>query len=140
MADIPKAVGESNIAVVAPRTAAPWLVSALPLVALLLGLVTLRYWVAGYVDFETDEAYYWLWSRRLAASYYDHPPMVAYLIRLGTGLFGDTILGVRSMAVLAMIAASGLLYLLRCFFLATSASAFCPRSGSTSRRIRLSFP
>ena len=29
-----------------------------------------------------DEAYYWLWSRHLDFSYYDHPPMVAYLIRL----------------------------------------------------------
>ncbi len=31
-----------------------------------------------------DEAYYWVWSRHLQLSYYDHPPMVAYLIRLAT--------------------------------------------------------
>ncbi|MDR7419118.1 MAG: glycosyltransferase family 39 protein [Armatimonadota bacterium] len=31
-----------------------------------------------------DEAYYWLWSRRLAWSYMDHPPLIAYLIRLST--------------------------------------------------------
>lgn len=30
-----------------------------------------------------DEAYYWDWSRRLAAGYFDHPPMIAVLIRLG---------------------------------------------------------
>ena len=29
-----------------------------------------------------DEAYYWIWSNHLALSYYDHPPMVAYLISL----------------------------------------------------------
>lgn len=75
-------------------------------------MVALRYWVASHMDFETDEAYYWLWSRRLAVSYFDHPPMIAYLIRLGTWLFGDTILGVRSMAILAMIVASALLYAL----------------------------
>jgi 4-amino-4-deoxy-L-arabinose transferase-like glycosyltransferase len=83
-----------------------------PLLLLMLAMVALRCWVAGNLDFETDEAYYWLWSRHLAASYFDHPPMVAYFIRLGTWLFGDTILGVRSMAIVAMILASGLVYVL----------------------------
>lgn len=31
----------------------------------------------------TDEAYYWVWSQRLQLSYYDHPPMVAWLFWLG---------------------------------------------------------
>jgi 4-amino-4-deoxy-L-arabinose transferase-like glycosyltransferase len=83
-----------------------------PLLALLLAVVAARYWVAVHSDFETDEAYYWLWSRGLAWSYFDHPPMVAYFIRLGTWLFGDTILGIRSMAILAMIVASVLVYIL----------------------------
>jgi 4-amino-4-deoxy-L-arabinose transferase-like glycosyltransferase len=114
MTEMPKAVAESAIVVAArpKRMTAAWLGALLPLIAVLLAMVTLRCWVAGHVDFETDETYYWLWSRRLAASYYDHPPMVAYLIRLGTLLFGDTMLGVRCMAVLAMIAASALLYCL----------------------------
>jgi len=30
-----------------------------------------------------DEAYYWDWSRRLAAGYFDHPPGIAVVIRLG---------------------------------------------------------
>jgi hypothetical protein len=42
-----------------------------------------------------DEAYYWVWSQHLALSYLDHPPIVAYLIRLGTALMGNTELGVR---------------------------------------------
>ena len=42
-----------------------------------------------------DEAYYWVWSRHPAASYLDHPPVVAYLIRLGTAILGSTELGVR---------------------------------------------
>jgi 4-amino-4-deoxy-L-arabinose transferase-like glycosyltransferase len=44
-----------------------------------------------------DEAYYWTWSRHLAASYFDHPPITAYLIRLGTTLLGNTELGVRAL-------------------------------------------
>ena len=43
-----------------------------------------------------DELYYWSWSRHLQASYYDHPPMVAVLIRLSTALFGDTTFGLRA--------------------------------------------
>lgn len=34
-----------------------------------------------------DEAYYWLWSRHLAAGYFDHPPMVAWLAALSSALF-----------------------------------------------------
>ena len=30
-----------------------------------------------------DETYYWDWSRHLAAGYFDHPPVIAWLIRLG---------------------------------------------------------
>lgn len=39
-----------------------------------------------------DEAYYWEWSRRLAAGYFDHPPAIAYVIAIGTGL--SSMLGV----------------------------------------------
>lgn len=48
-----------------------------------------------------DEAYYWDWSRRLAPGYFDHPPVVALLIRFGTILFGPTPIGVRFGSILA---------------------------------------
>src|SRR5258707_8901597 len=38
-----------------------------------------------------DETYYWDWSRHLAFGYYDHPPVIAWLIAAGNwlaGLFG----------------------------------------------------
>ncbi len=38
----------------------------------------------------TDTYYYWDWSRHLALSYYDGPPMVAYLLRGYTVFFGNT--------------------------------------------------
>lgn len=53
-----------------------------------------------------DETYYWLWSRHLAAGYFDHPPVVAWLIRAGTCIFGDTALGVRAAGILLSFAAS----------------------------------
>ena len=45
-----------------------------------------------------DEAYYWTWSRHLAAGYFDHPPMIAWLIRLG-GLFAPAVNGATPLAV-----------------------------------------
>ena len=53
-----------------------------------------------------DEAYYWVWSRHLALGYLDHPPMVAYLIRLGT-LLGNSEFAVRW--PMTLIAAANLL-------------------------------
>lgn len=88
----------------------PCQAATLAVLALIAAMVALRCLVARHVDLETDEAYYWLWSRHLAISYYDHPPMIAYLIRLGTALFGDTVFGVRSMAIACMIAASAAVY------------------------------
>jgi 4-amino-4-deoxy-L-arabinose transferase-like glycosyltransferase len=37
---------------------------------------------AAFIPIFPDEAYYWDWSRHLAAGYFDHPPMIALLIRM----------------------------------------------------------
>ncbi|HZP83145.1 MAG TPA: glycosyltransferase family 39 protein, partial [Chthonomonadaceae bacterium] len=47
------------------------------------------------LELAPDEAYYWDWSRRLALGYYDQGPMIAYVIRLTTALFGTNEFGVR---------------------------------------------
>ena len=48
-----------------------------------------------------DELYYWCWSRQLQLSYYDHPPMTAYMIRASTEVFGDNLFAIRFPACLA---------------------------------------
>jgi undecaprenyl-diphosphatase len=58
------------------------------------------YILHGPLDLSPDEAHYWEWSRRLDLSYYSKGPMVAYLIYLGTHLFGNTVLGIRVLAVI----------------------------------------
>ena len=63
--------------------------------AALAALTALRLLLAAILPLAPDEAYYWVWSRALAAGYYDHPPMVAAWIALGTWIAGDTALGVR---------------------------------------------
>lgn len=54
----------------------------------------------GYIASETillseDEAYQWVWSKHLALSYFSKPPGIALIQAAGTGLWGDTELGVR---------------------------------------------
>ncbi|MHB8476656.1 MAG: glycosyltransferase family 39 protein [Steroidobacteraceae bacterium] len=55
----------------------------------------LRLLYLGSVELLPEEAYYWNYSRHLDFGYLDHPPMVAWLIRLGTAVFGQSQFGVR---------------------------------------------
>jgi hypothetical protein len=74
---------------------------------LLLFLVawgTLNFLQAFFTPLNNDEAYYWMYSKYLAWGYFDHPPMIALLIRIGYSFFHNE-LGVRIMAVLSQIAA-----------------------------------
>src|SRR5215475_11950660 len=64
---------------------------------------------ASVLDLRTDEAYYWTWSKEGALSFLDHPPMIAWFIRSGTAIFGDTTLGVRLAGIVAMMATQLLL-------------------------------
>ena len=66
----------------------------------ILALVALRLIAAAVTPITFDEAYYWMWSKHLAAGYYDHPPMVAFVIRAGTMIAGDTEFGVRLVSIL----------------------------------------
>src|SRR5262245_17527967 len=63
-------------------------------------LVALRLVAAAFTPLTFDEAYYWMGSKHLAGGYYDHPPMVAFVIRAGTMIAGDTELGVRLVSML----------------------------------------
>ena len=67
----------------------------------LAGLTVAWLIVAALLPLTPDEAYYWTWSHALAAGYVDHPPMVAFWIRIGTALLGQTALGVRLLGPLA---------------------------------------
>src|SRR4030095_7415746 len=57
----------------------------------LLGL-----WLALLSPVLPQEAYYWTYAKHLDLSYFDHPPMVAWLIAAGTAAFGDGRLGLRA--------------------------------------------
>ena len=86
------------------RSAAPWSgVSWRAIVLLIAALTAMRLAYAGLLDLRTDEAYYWTWSKESALSFLDHPPGIAWLIRFGTAIFGDTRIGVRFGGIVAML-------------------------------------
>ena len=62
----------------------------IPAYALLLRLLYI-----GQVELLPEETYYWNYWQHPDLGYLDHPPMVAWLIGLGTNLCGDSELGVR---------------------------------------------
>lgn len=67
---------------------------------IIAALVLLRLIAAAVTPLTFDEAYYWTWSKHLVGGYYDHPSMVAVVIRLGTMIAGDTAFGVRLVSIL----------------------------------------
>jgi len=69
-----------------------------------------HFWAASRVGLVPDETYYWLWSRFPSFGYYDHPPMVAWLIAGGTKLFGDTAFGIRFWFVVILPLTSLVIY------------------------------
>lgn len=81
----------------------------LAVAALIAAMTVLRIVYASVIDLRTDEAYYWTWSKESVLSFLDHPPMIAWFIRFGTAIFGDTNLGVRFAGILAMLATQLLL-------------------------------
>ena len=59
-------------------------------------MLCLRLMYLGLPDLIPEEAYYWNYAQHPSLGYLDHPPMVAWLITMGTSLFGDTEFGVRA--------------------------------------------
>lgn len=75
---------------------------------LFIALAAATAWLCAVLPVFAQEAYYWTYSRHLDLSYFDHPPMVAWLIWVGTHLFGDGSFGVRFGTWLCGLAASWL--------------------------------
>lgn len=99
----------------------------------LIAVTAWRFWAAASFPLQGTEAYYWLWSEHLAPGYYDHPPLVAWAIRLGTLLAGRTELGVRLPALAAVTAATWAIHALGC-------RMGGPQAGARAGLAALAFP
>ena len=65
-------------------------------------------WLCLLMPVFAQESYYWTYAQHPDLSYYDHPPMVAWMIWLGTRVFGDGALGIRFLTMLCGIATMAL--------------------------------
>ena len=86
-----------------------WRIAAIGIVLFIL-LLRLVYF--GLAQLIPDEAYYWQYAQHMDLSFYDHPPMVAWLIWLGTSILGHNEFGVRIGALICGLISMGYLYAL----------------------------
>lgn len=98
-----------------------WSVLRLAFVA--LGLFTvLRVIPIPGMDLMPQDAYYFLYAEHLALSYYDHPPLIGYLLRLAVEIFGKGEMAIR-------IATVGTTLFLQLLFWRLARRVFGRRSG-----------
>ncbi len=79
-------------------------------------LFCLRFLAAFLIDLAPQEAYYWNYAQHPALSYFDHPPMIAWVISAGQFLLGKNALGVRLGGLLLTLLSTWLLYTLGRFW------------------------
>ena len=82
------------------------------LAAAILAVTIYRLWYSTQLELVGDEAYYWLWARRLDLAYLDKGPVIAWFIAVGTAWFGQNPFGLRFFAVLLSTATGIGLFLL----------------------------
>lgn len=71
--------------------------SLLPIQLVVLALMVFRLWIQLGSDPDGDEAYYWLWGQHLGLSYFDHPPLNAWLQCGMSTIFGWNVVGLRAL-------------------------------------------
>jgi 4-amino-4-deoxy-L-arabinose transferase-like glycosyltransferase len=77
-----------------------------------IAVFIMRLVLGGMTGLGDDEAYYWDWSRNLQLSYFDHPGMIAWIIKASSSIFGDTAFAVRLPAIICNTGATLFLFLL----------------------------
>ena len=75
-----------------------------PFIFFLIGWFILNLIQAFFTPLNNDEAYYWMYSKYLDWGFFDHPPMIAVLIKFGYAVFHNE-LGVRILIVIGEIIA-----------------------------------
>src|SRR5665811_1655362 len=75
-----------------------------PFSLFLIALGILNFIQAWFTPLNNDEAYYWMYSKNLTWGYFDHPPMIALMIRIGYTFFHNE-LGVRIVIVMSQLLA-----------------------------------
>ena len=108
----PSASADADSAVRVTALAPPWLRRPEAIAfAAAAASIALHVALAGAVPLSPQEAYYWQYARHLDLSYFDHPPLAAWTIRLTTSCFGDGERAIRLAAALHAAIFGGFFFL-----------------------------
>lgn len=99
-----------TVAAQPPSVTAPLAAPARALWLAALLSLALKGWIAAVFPITGDEAFFYWWGVYPDWGYYDHPPMVGWLIALMRALAGDGLLSIRLPAVLLPLAVGAALW------------------------------
>lgn len=105
------------------------------IIAAIFGLMLMRM-LAIFITplgLDVEEAQYWLWSTNPSAGYFTKPPMIAWVIGIGTSLAGENTFGVRLMAPFMQAISSLLIWRI-------ASIAFSPAAGKWAAVIWTTIP
>ena len=72
------------------------------LIFLLLIILMIKVFFVVFANPLPDEAYYWLWSKNRALSYFDHPPLAAWLQAFLFSFSDNKYFGIRALPVISL--------------------------------------
>jgi len=61
----------------------------------ILGFQLFRLLLLPFMGLMPQDAYYYLYGQNLSLSYFDHPGMIGYLLRIFTSILGDTVFAIK---------------------------------------------
>jgi len=100
--------GANFLTSVFDRGRGDWARKIIPVILISLAVKCL---LARYFLFNGDEAYFTLWGKHISAGYYDHPPMIGWLLHLLLYV-GDSVLLLRLLPIVFSTAVGVGLYML----------------------------
>ncbi|KPK11110.1 MAG: hypothetical protein AMJ68_07210 [Acidithiobacillales bacterium SG8_45] len=92
-------------------------------IRILVAVTIIKIIFAFVFPIKNDEAYYVLWAQHLSSGYYDHPPMIAWMLHLMSYISGS-IVWFRMLAITAALVAVWVIYRFVCFFASEDSARF----------------
>lgn len=74
-------------------------------------LLVLKLGFTFFTKVAADEAYYWLWGQHFDWSYFDHPPLNAWILGVSDRIFGTNVFGLRLPALLSFAGTTYVMWL-----------------------------
>lgn len=80
------------------------------LILILLTLFVCKSFIAFFLPLTGDEAYFYLWSQHLSPTFYDHPPVIGWVLAFIESIFSDQLIILRLLAITTPLIIAWLLF------------------------------